>query len=138
VSLATAIVGMAASVVLLSIISKAYADQHFWCLDEASSGYIMDSGRQVGDDKSKPQAFTRNRTAVRFREQKAFLNFQGLGEKEFQCSVAGDDVIQCVGLLKIFVFDKKLNRFVLAQLEGYVADSPASLVLSFGVCTPSF
>jgi hypothetical protein len=137
VSRAIAILGMVASVIFLSIVSRAHADQRFWCLDDASSGYIMDSGRQVGADKSKPQAFMRNHTAVRFSEQKAYLNFQGLGEKEFQCIVVHDDVIQCVGLLKLFVFDKKLNRFALAQLDGYVADSPASLVLSFGVCRPS-
>jgi hypothetical protein len=88
-----------AAVIFFSIVASAHADQRFWCQDEASSRYIMDSRRQVGDDKSMPQSFMLTHTAVRLTEQKAYLNFQGLGEKEFQCSLAYDDVIQCVGVL---------------------------------------
>ena len=120
---------------LLSFVSTAaFADQLFWCPDEASSGYIMDPRRAVGDDKSKPQSFIRSRVAVRLSEQKAFLNFQGLGETEFSCSAAREDVIQCVGPLRLFVFDQKLHRFNLAQLDGHVAGSIDSLVLRFGEC----
>jgi hypothetical protein len=80
-------------VALLLSIVPTHADQHFWCLDEGSAGYGFDPKRPVFDDKSKPQNFMRTRTALRLTEQNAYLNFQGLGEKEFSCSAVHDDII---------------------------------------------
>ncbi|WIW47064.1 hypothetical protein ML401_02780 [Bradyrhizobium sp. 62B] len=122
--------------VLLLSIAPTRADERLWCLDEGSAGYGFDRNRAVFDDKSKPQAFMRDHTALRLTEQNAYLNFQGLGEKEFSCSAVNDDVIQCVRPFQLFVFDKKLYRFNLAELGGYVADDPRSIVLRFGTCVP--
>jgi hypothetical protein len=96
----------------------------------------MDPRRPLGLDKSKPQAFIGTHTALRLSEQKAYLNFQGLGEKEFACSVVKDEILQCVGQLALFVFDQKTGKFNLAQLGGHVGDSTESLVVRFGVCQP--
>jgi hypothetical protein len=114
-----------AALLLLSAIASAQADERFWRL-EGSSGYGFDPGRAVFDDKSKPQNFMLTHTALRLTERNAYLNFQSLGEKEFACSPVHDDVIQCVGALRFFVFDKKLHRFNLAELGGYVADDHRS------------
>jgi len=112
----------------------ALADEKYWCLDEASSGYIMDPAREVGNDKSKPQDFTKTRTAVRVDGLNAYLNFQGLGEKKFSCSIVRDDIMWCVGELSLFVFDKASGKFNLSQLSGHVGDSKDSIVLRFGTC----
>ena len=72
-------------VFLLSIVPS-HADQRFWCLDEGSAGYGFDPKRPVFNDKSKPQTFMRDHTALRLTEQSAYLNFQGLGEGVFLLS----------------------------------------------------
>jgi hypothetical protein len=123
-------------VAFLLSIGPSHADERFWCLDEGSAGYGFDPKRPVFDDKSKPQNFMRTHTALRLTEQNAYLNFQGLGEKEFSCSAVHDDVIQCIRPFQLFVFDKRLHRFNLAELGGYVADDPRSIVLRFGTCVP--
>ncbi|HVR58667.1 MAG TPA: hypothetical protein VMT72_17795 [Pseudolabrys sp.] len=120
---------------LLSIV-PGHADERFWCLDEGSAGYEFDPKRSSFDDKSKPQNFMRTHTALRLTEQNVYLNFSGLGEKEFSCSAVHDDVIQCIRPFQLFVFDKRLHRFNLAQLGGYVADDPRAIVLRFGTCVP--
>jgi len=88
---------------LLSIV-PGHADERFWCLDEGSAGYEFDPKRSSFDDKSKPQNFMRTHTALRLTEQNAYLNFQGLGEKEFSCSAVHDDVIQCIPPISALCF----------------------------------
>jgi hypothetical protein len=119
---------------LLCPAGPALADAKFWCLDEASSGYIMDPGREVGNDKSKPQEFMKTKTAVRIDENKAYLNLQGLGETKFDCSTVRDNILQCIGELALFVFDKASAKFNLSQLAGHVGDSKESIVIRFGAC----
>lgn len=128
---------LSCAIMLLMMLGNASANERFWCLDEASSGYIMDPRRPVGADKSKPQAFIGTHTSMRLSGDRVFLNFQGLGEKEHACSTVKDDVIQCVGTLTFFVFDKSSHRFNLAQLSGNVGGSTDSLVLRFGTCKVS-
>jgi hypothetical protein len=119
---------------LIYSVGAALADEKFWCLDEASGGYIMDPAREVGNDKSKPQDFVKTRTAVRIDGPNAYLNFQGLGEKPFSCSIVRNDIMQCVGQLSLFVFDKASGKFNLSQLDGHVDDSKGSIVVRFGTC----
>jgi hypothetical protein len=121
-------------VILICSAGAALADEKYWCLDEASGGYIMDPVREVGNDKSKPQHFMKTRTAVRIDGLNAYLNFQGLGEKKFSCSRVRDDIMQCVGPFSLFVFDKASGKFNLSQLGGHVGDSKESIVLRFGTC----
>jgi hypothetical protein len=125
-----------AIVLLVFVVSAAQADERFRCLDQASSGYILDPNREVGKDKSAPQAFMLTHTAMRLSGTTVYLNFQGLGEKEFTCTAA-DGVMQCNGDLRFFVFDTKTRNFNLADLRGNMNGSVASLVLRFGVCQPS-
>jgi hypothetical protein len=121
-------------VILMLSAGTAMADEKYWCLDEASGGYIMDPGREAGNDKSKPQDFIKTRTAVRIDGLNAYLNFQGLGEQKFSCSVVRDDIMQCLGPLSLFVFDKASGNFNLSQLGGHVGDSKESIVIRFGTC----
>jgi hypothetical protein len=125
-----------AIILLTLIVSAAHADVRFWCLDQASSGYILDPRRAVGNDKSKPQAFMLTHTAMRLSGQNVYLNFQGLGEKEFACTT-DDGVMQCTGDRRFFVFDTKTGNFNLADLRGNMGGSIESLVLRFGVCQAS-
>jgi hypothetical protein len=125
-----------AVVLLVCVVNTAQADERFWCLDQASSGYILDPGREVGKDKSAPQAFMRTHTAMRLSGTRVYLNFQGLGEKEFMCTTA-DGVMQCTGDWRFFVFDTKARNFNMAELRGNMNGSTESLVLRFGVCQPA-
>lgn len=65
----------------------------------------MDPGRQAGKDKSKPHAFIPTRAAMRLDGAKVYLNFQGLGEKEFTCSDVQGEISQCVEIDRWFVFE---------------------------------
>jgi len=125
-----------AIVVTLFVVSAAQADERFWCQDQASAGYILDPGREVGKDKSAPVAFMRTHTAMRLSGSTVYLNFSGLGEKEFTCTTA-DGVMQCAGDLRFFVFDTKTRNFNLADLRGNMNGRADALVLRFGVCRQS-
>jgi hypothetical protein len=98
-------------------------DERFWCLDAASGGYIMDPRRPVGLDKSKPQAFIPDRLALRLSGETAYINYQGLGEKQFICVTVKDQIIRCIGELDFFVFDRSSGKFNLARLSGHVVVS---------------
>jgi hypothetical protein len=123
-------------ILLTLVVSTAQADERFWCLDQASSGYILDPRREVGNDKSKPQNFFGTHTAMRLSGKNVYLNFQGLGEKEFSCTT-DDTVMQCTEDRRFFVFDTKTGNFNFADLRGNMKGSIESLVLRFGVCQPS-
>jgi hypothetical protein len=121
---------------LTFVVNAAHADERFWCLEQASSGYILDPRREVGKDKSSPQVFILTHTAMRVSGMAVFLNFQELGEKEFTCTIA-DGVMRCTADRRFFVFDTKTGNFNLADLRGNMNGSIESLVLRFGVCRPS-
>jgi hypothetical protein len=65
---------------------------------------------------------------VRIDRLNAYL--KGLGEQKFGCSIVRDDIMQCLGPLSLFVFDKASGKFNLSQLGG----SKESIVILFGTC----
>jgi hypothetical protein len=69
---------------------------------------------------------------VRIDRLNAYL--KGLGEQKFGCSIVRDDIMQCLGPLSLFVFDKASGKFNLSQLGGQVGDSKESIVILFGTC----